>query len=214
PVYNRPVFLRLDGDLNPFAMERAINEVVRRHDALRASFPVLDGQPRQLISDAKAFSIPIVDLSGLPEIDRENRARELAHEEARRPFDLVGELLFRVRLLRLKQTSHLLMVTMHHIVSDGWSYEVFLRELDALYRAFSEGRASPLPELVVQYPHFVRWKRDLLQAGTLKHQLRYWARQLDGGWPVLDLPIDRTRPQSPTFRGATQIFVLPENLSE
>jgi amino acid adenylation domain-containing protein len=206
--------LSLSGPLDVDALERSLEEILRRHEGLRTTFPLADGTPVQVIAPHRARSLPVTDLREVPESGRKDHARQLAMEEFRRPFDLSGGPLFRAALLRLEEKEHVLLVTMHHIVSDGWSMGVLFREMAPLYEAFSGGKPSPLAELSVQYADFSQWQRRWLQGEVLEKQLSYWKRQLAGELPVLDLPTDRPRPPVQTYNGATCSLMLPRELSE
>ena len=209
PLYNIPNAIRLKGSLNVRPLEQSLSEIVRRHEALRTTFSAVNGQPIQVIHPAVTLLLPIADLREVPETQREVEAQRLATEEAQRPFDLVNEQLFRVKLLHLAEEEHLLLLTMHHIVSDGWSLGVFMRELTALYEAFSTEKSSSLPELPIQYADFAVWQNEWLVGEVLEVQLNYWKRHLGGQLPVLDLPTDRPRPPVQTYRGARQSLELP-----
>ncbi len=208
--YNMPVVLWLEGTLDVGALERALTELSRRHEVLRTTFA--DG-PVQLIHPPTPVSLPVVDLTALPESAREGEALRRAREEARRPFDLVRGPLFRASLLRLSGERHLLLVMMHHIVSDGWSMGVLVREAAALYAAFREGHASPLRELPVQYADYALWQRDWLQGDALDAQRSWWREHLAGAPPVLELPTDFPRPAVQGRRGAILTRVLPRELA-
>jgi amino acid adenylation domain-containing protein len=208
-VYNVPVAWRLGGALDEAALERALGEIVRRHEALRTVFAEAGGSPVQVIAPFGGFALPVEDLSGLGEADRDAAVVRRAGEEARRPFDLSAGPLFRARLLRLGAGEHVLLLSMHHIVSDGWSMGVLYRELAALYAAYREGRASPLPELAVQYADYAVWQREQGEGAVLERQLAYWRERLAGAPELLELPTDRPRPAVQTFRGA----IVPVELS-
>jgi amino acid adenylation domain-containing protein len=212
-VYNIPYPLSLEGELDPSILKSALEEVVRRHEVLRTTFRSLDGEPRQAIAPAGAFPLPIVDLQGLEEPQRRREATALVEWDAVRPFDLAAGPLLRATLLKLGPERHDLLLTMHHIVSDGWSMEILLRELAALYDAWAAGRPSPLAELPVQYADFAVWQRQWLSGGALARQLAYWRRQLAGAPAGLDLPADLPRPAVQTFTGATRSAELPAELS-
>ncbi|MGZ3459363.1 MAG: condensation domain-containing protein, partial [Archangium sp.] len=212
PLYNSPLSLRLKGALEVSVLERAFTELVRRHESLRTSFQDVLGQPVQLISPPAPFHLPVVELTGLEE--REAEARRLAEEEAGRPFDLARGSLLRATLLRLDDTEHVLLLTLHHIVSDGLSRGILVREMGALYEAFTAGRPSPLPELEVQYADYALWQRGWLRGEALESQLSYWREQLAGAPGVLELPTDRPRPSVPSFQGATLPVHLPRPLVE
>ncbi|HEY0607972.1 MAG TPA: amino acid adenylation domain-containing protein, partial [Herpetosiphonaceae bacterium] len=213
PAYNIPTAIRLIGRLDVAALKRSLDTIVERHEALRTTFTTLnDGQPVQVITPAQALPLPLTDLEALPEAEREPMARRLATEEVQRPFDLAQGPLLRVSLLYLGAEEHVLLLTMHHIVSDGWSMGVFVRELVTLYVAFSEGTTPALPELPIQYADYAVWQRRWLSGAVLAAQLDYWKQQLVDP-PVLDLPTDYLRPAVPSFRGAVHTFLLPAALS-
>jgi len=206
PFYNVPVAVRLRGLLDPAALAAAFREIVRRHEALRTRFPEEAGRPVQIVEDELLLPLPLLDLAGLPE--REAEAARLVHAEIRRPFDLGRGPLLRLTLLHLGEDEHLLLAVFHHIVSDGWSMGVFLRETADLYRAFAAGEPSPLPPLPLQYADFALWQRGWLAGEALERQLAWWRSQLEGV-PPLALPTDRPRPAVPAYRGARWPFSLP-----
>ncbi|HEX7318159.1 MAG TPA: amino acid adenylation domain-containing protein [Pyrinomonadaceae bacterium] len=212
-AYNIPAAVRLKGRLDASALGRALSEVVRRHEVLRTTFALADGSPVQVITDARP-ELLTVDLQGLPESEREEKAKQLATEEASYPFDLSQAPLLRALLLQLDEEDHVLILTTHHIASDGWSTNVLLREMATLYVAYSAGHASPLAELPIQYADFAAWQRNRLTGELLDTQLSYWREQLSGVPPVLELPTDRPRPAAQSFRGANESFTLDEELSE
>ena len=212
PTYHISHALRLSGTLDTEALKRSLKEILSRHEALRTTFAAVDGEPVQAISDTIDTKLPVQDLSGLPQAEREAEAKRLALEEKRRPFDLERGPLFRARLLRLDEEEHVLLISMHHIVSDGWSMGVFWRELGALYGAFARGGPSPLPELPIQYADYALWQRQWLKGEVLEEQLVYWKDQL-AELPVLELPTDHPRPAVQTHRGARQSLALPESLT-
>jgi len=213
-AYNIPAAVRLTGSLDVVALEQSLQEIVQRHEALRTTFAMVSGEPIQVISPVLALTLPLVDLHSLPEAQQEAEVERLATESAQQPFDLAMGPLLRATLLNLGEAEHVLLLTMHHIVSDGWSMGVLIRELAALYEAFSTGKPSPLPELPIQYADFAHWQRQWLQGEVLAAQLSYWQQQLAGAPAVLELPTDRPRPAVQTFRGATQFLALPEPLSQ
>ncbi|HEX6750599.1 MAG TPA: condensation domain-containing protein, partial [Longimicrobium sp.] len=213
-VYSLPMARRLGRALDEAVLERALGEIVRRHEALRTTFREVDGSPVQVIAPFGGFTLPVEDLSGLGEAEREVEARRRATEEAVLPFDLTAGPLFRAALLRLGAEDHVLLLSMHHIVSDGWSMEVFFRELAALYTAYSEGRESPLPELPVQYADYAVWQREQLRGEVLERQLAYWRERLAGAPELLELPTDHPRPAVQTFWGASERIELPGELLE
>ncbi|HEY0513939.1 MAG TPA: non-ribosomal peptide synthase/polyketide synthase, partial [Thermoanaerobaculia bacterium] len=201
-VYNMPTAYRLHGRLEPGALEAVLNEIVRRHEVLRTRLSDGLNGPVQVIEPAGPSVLPQVDLNGLPEPDRRREEARLTVEEARRPFDLERGPLLRTLLLRMGEGEWVLMLAMHHVISDGWSIGVMLRELEALYGAALAGLASPLPELPMQYADFAIWQREWLRGEELERQLAYWRGRLAGHPPVLELPVDRQRPMLQTFRGA------------
>jgi amino acid adenylation domain-containing protein len=192
-IYNRPSALRLTGRLDVMAMEQSINEMLRRHEALRTTFPLIDGEPAQVIMPAQPFRLSTLDLTSIPATERDVRARELAAQEAQRPFDLVEGPLLRATLLILDEQDQVLLVTLHHIISDGWSGEVFFHDLAKVYTAIATGQPISLPPLPVQYADFSLWQRDWLQGKRLDDLLAYWKQQLAGDLPVLELPKDQSR---------------------
>ena len=214
PFYNMPAALRLRGRFDAAAAGRVLHELVRRHETLRTVFSSVDGRPVQSILPDLAMPLPVADLERLSLPDREEAVARLTAEEARHPFDLAVGPLLRARLLRLASDEHILLLTMHHIVSDGWSMGVLTREMGALYAAFSQGRASPLPALTVHYADFAAWQRQWLRGSVLTEQLGYWKRQLAGAPPVLRLPTDRPRPPVQSFRGGSYEFAVDRELTE
>jgi amino acid adenylation domain-containing protein len=214
PFYNVPIAISLKGPLHADALKRSINEIVGRHEALRTTFPNREGNPVQVIAPHLTLELPVKDLRGIPEGEREGVARRLAGEESLAPFDLSSGPLVRVHLLRLGNEEHAFLLTMHHIISDGWSMGVFFRELVVLYEAFSRSKPSPLPDLPLQYADFAHWQRQWFQGEVLERQLSYWKRGLGGELPVLDLPADRPRPPIQTYHGATQSIFLSLELAE
>ncbi len=213
-VYNVPSAQRLRGPLDIGALEHSLGEIVGRHEALRTTFSVVEGEPVQVIAPAASISLPVSDLSHFANSEREEEARRLATAEARRPFDLSQGPLFRATLIRLDEDDHLLLLTMHHIVSDGWSMGVLHRELSVLYQAFSQGQPSPLADLPIQYADYAVWQREWLKKDELDRQLSYWKKQLEGVPAVLNLPTDRPRPAVQSHRGARQSITLSKELSE
>jgi amino acid adenylation domain-containing protein len=212
--YNESLFFRLSGVLNTAVLEQSLNEIIRRHEILRTNFIVENGQPWQVITEDVTIKLPVVELQELPVAERETQAKKIANSEARRPFDLIKEALFRGLLLRLNQEEHLVLLTMHHTVWDGWSAGVYLQELAEIYQAFSQGKSPSVPELTIQYTDFAVWQRNWLVGEELKTQISYWKEQLSGELPVLELPTDRPRSNAQNPQGATQIWRLPKILSD
>jgi NRPS condensation-like uncharacterized protein len=164
---------QFSGPLNLAALERSMSELIRRHESLRTTFQSIDGEPVQVIAEAQPRKIEVIDLSHLPRAKREAEAQRMARDEGEVPFDLSRGPLFRFRLVKLEEEEHLLLLTMHHIIADGWSLGVLGRELSALYQAFSMDQSSPLEELTIQYADFAVWQRQWLQGETLEKQLAY-----------------------------------------
>jgi aspartate racemase len=212
-AYNISSAYRLTGSLRVGALERSLEEIVRRHEALRTRFREVDGAPVQVIVPPAALRLPVVDLSARPADEREAEIARLNAQEAGRPFRIAEEPPRRFLLARCGPEEHVLIVILHHIVSDGWSYRVFLRELEAIYSAFRQEAPSPLPELKLQYVDYAAWQRAWLQGEALAQQLDYWTRKLSGGTPVLRLPTDRPRPAVQTHRGAVHLFEVGARLT-
>jgi len=214
PAYNRPTNIRLTGSLHVAALEKAINFIVRRHEVLRTSFPMIDGQPVQESAPSMTVKLPLVELSHLPSKEREVEVDRIARSEAQQKFDLSKLPLIKAKLLRLGSEAHILLLTMHHIIFDGWSALILLEELAAHYEALVTVGPSPLAPLPIQYADFAIWQRQRLQGERLESQLAYWKKQLGGSLPVLELPTDRPRSPVQTCRGAKQYLLLPKNLSD
>ncbi|HST62903.1 MAG TPA: amino acid adenylation domain-containing protein, partial [Longimicrobium sp.] len=210
--YNLPEALWLRGALDAAALERALGEIVRRHESLRTTFAQADGGPVQVIAPFAGFVLPIQDLSALDEDARETETRRRIAENAERPFDLAAGPLFRAELLRLSADEHVLLLCMHHIVSDGWSMGVLFGELSALYDAFVAGNPSPLPPLPVQYAAYAVWQREQLRGEPLERELAWWKAQLAGAPELLELPSDHPRPAVQTYRGASAPVQYPPAL--
>ncbi|MEH2169753.1 MAG: amino acid adenylation domain-containing protein [Nostoc sp.] len=213
-VYNLPYGLRISGNLRVDALQQAFATIVTRHEILRTTFTTVDGNPVQVIAKSRAIVIPVVNLSEWLEVDRAAQVQRLITKEAEHPFDLAHDSLLRVTLLQLGEKEYLLLLTLHHIIFDGWSLGIFIGELTALYKAFSTGTASPLPELPIQYADYAIWQREWLQGMELKTRLDYWKQQLAGSLPVLELPTDRPRLAVQNFQGATESFSLSSDLSQ
>jgi amino acid adenylation domain-containing protein/non-ribosomal peptide synthase protein (TIGR01720 family) len=213
PFYNVPFALRLSGELDVPALQASLNEIVRRHESLRTTFAVSAGQPVQVIAPAQPVLLPITDLHHLTDAPRQAEACRLATVEAQRPFDLEQGPLLRLGLLRLAAQEHVLLFSMHHIITDGWSLGVFVRELGALYSAFIAGRSALLSPLPLQYADYAVWQRQWLQGEVLDRQLAYWKKRL-AGVPALALPTDWPRPATQNFRGAGHSFLIPKEISD
>jgi len=213
-AYNIPAAVRLEGPLNVAALERALNEIVARHESLRTTFGRVDGRPTQSIAPVLTITLPVVDLRYLSVPERAAEVRRRVTAEARRPFDLSRGPLLRGTVLRLGSAEHVGLLTMHHIVSDGWSTGILIRELAALYVAYCAGGSSPLPAPGIQYADFAHWQRQWLQGDVLEAQIAYWKEKLAGALVSIELPTDHPRPLAQTFRGAHQAMVLPKNLQD
>ncbi len=212
-AYNISQPMRIVGCLNVTALEQSFDEVVRRHEVLRTTFTVVDGQPLQVIAPSSRFTLAVVDLQELSPNQREAEVLRLASEEAQQPFDLTKGPLLRVTLLQLATAEYALLLTMHHIVADGWAIGVLIHEIATLYKAFSVGKPSLLSEISIQYADFAVWQRQWFQKEQLETQLAYWQQQL-GGIPVVELPNDYPRSTIQTFSGAREALILPKTLSE
>ncbi len=213
PSYNVQVGASLRGPLRVDALEEALTEIVRRHETLRTTFSDAGGEPLQIVSAPPRLRLSPLHLAG-PADGREAEARRLAAEEALRPFDLTRGPLFRALLIRVDDEHHVLALTMHHIITDGWSTGVLFRELGALYGAFSTGGPSPLPELPIQYADFAVWQREPLRREVFEKQLAYWKRQLSRNLPAVDLPAAAAHHVVPSYRGARRSFLLPPEMEE
>ncbi|NER82687.1 MAG: AMP-binding protein, partial [Leptolyngbya sp. SIO1D8] len=210
--YNEHFAIQLIGLLEVAALKKSLNEIVKRHEVLRTTFEMCEGQPVQIIAPNLTFALPVVDLRQFSEARQRKEVQRLSLEQSQRPFDLVQGPLLRCSLLELSERNHVLLFTMHHIVYDGWSGSIFTHELSALYQAFSTGKSALLPDLPIQYSDFAVWQRHELQESKLAPQLSYWKQQLKNAPPLLQLPTDRPRPLVPSYRGARQSFLLPKDL--
>jgi amino acid adenylation domain-containing protein len=215
PVYNMPFPLRMRGVLDVASLERALGEVIRRHDSLRTRFAVVDGRPVQRVEPAGDFHLPVDDLAAFSTAEaREAEMARRLHEGSVAPFDLEHGPLVRLHLLRVADDDHVLLVAMHHVVSDGWSMGVFWREVTTLYRAFGAGDESPLPPLPLQYADFAVWQRAWLAGETLDRQVAWWREHLSGAPALLELPTDRPRPATQSHRGDGYGFTIPADVAE
>lgn len=212
--YNMLEALRLDGALNIVALEQSLNELVRRHEILRTTFPTLDGKPIQKIAPATTLNLSIHDLQGLSADEQTAQIQQIAESQAYASFNLAFGPLVQFTLLQLSIKEYVLLLKMHHIIYDGWSLNIFFGELSQLYAAFTQGLPNPLPELSVQYADFAFWQRQWLTGEVLEHQVNYWQKQLAGVPPVLELPTDKPRPPIQTFQGAAKSLVLDRELTQ
>ena len=213
-AYNINTALRLNGILHIEALRQAVEAIVQRHEVLRTHFAWAEGEPVQIIEEKSGVQVELESLRGLPAEEWETEVRRRAGEEAGRSFDLGRGPLFRVRVLEAEDRQHVLLLSMHHIVSDGWSAGILLRELSALYEAFVSGAQAELTELPVQYADFAAWQRQWLDGGALEQQLSYWREQLRGSTGLLELPADYRRPALKGWRGAVKRFVLAEDTTD
>ncbi|BAY25366.1 amino acid adenylation [Calothrix sp. NIES-2100] len=212
--YNIPLALRLVGTLQVAALEQSLEEIIYRHEALRTNFVTVDGQATQVIGDRKQGLVSVVDLKHLPTTEQETALHQLAQQQAQQPFNLATEALVRVTLVILSEIEHALLVCIHHIVFDGWSMDVFVQELAALYNGYSQGQSPSLAPLPIQYADFAIWQRQWLQGDVLQSQLNYWQQQLKDAPALLPLPTDRPRPAVQTFSGAYHEFSLSAQLTD
>jgi amino acid adenylation domain-containing protein len=212
-TYNIPFAFRLSGPLDLTALQQAMNAMVTRHESLRTTFSSRDGDPQQIIADQLPLSIAVVALSSWPEALREAEALRLATEEVQRPFDLTHGPLLRTLVVQLGANDHLLVITWHHIIVDGWSLGVFTRELRVLYEAYCNGRAPVLPALPLQYADFAVWQRQWMQGESIAKQISYWKAKLAGAPASLPLPTDHPRPAQQTYHGSRLTFLIPPSLT-
>jgi hypothetical protein len=213
-AYNIPAAVRLSGSLHVAALAASLAMLVQRHEALRTAFPMIEGTPVQIIAPSQPVALPLIDLQWLPAEAQALEVQRLATAEARCSFDLAQGPLLRVTLLRLGDAEHVLLVTLHHIVADGWSLGIVVREVAILYDACLHGQPSPLPSLPIQYADFAQWQRTWLQGEVLEAQLAYWRKQLAGAPPMLELPTDRSRSPVQTFKGAALSIGLGVELTQ
>ncbi|HEU4963753.1 MAG TPA: condensation domain-containing protein, partial [Bacilli bacterium] len=214
PAYNIFFAIELNGALRIDVLERSFYEVIQRHESLRTSFTAESeaGEAVQVIAQATPFPLPLVELQDLPEREKHEQVERLARQEARTPFDLTEDRLIRARLLKLSEVEHILLLTQHHIVTDGWSLGVLITEMAAFYDAFVSGNRPQVPELSIQYADFALWQREWFQGEELRKQLDYWKGKLGGSLPVLQLPTDFPRPPMQTDNGARRKFLIPQAL--
>lgn len=212
-AYNISLVLRIRGELDVESFQRSLRKVVQRHESLRTRFVFRNSEPQQIIEEHSALDIPFHDLTAISEATRKSASETRIAELILRPFDLSRAPLLRVALLKVEEQHYIWVLVMHHIISDGWSLSVFLRELSLIYAAFSIGEPCPLAELPIQYADFTMWQRDWLTGETLQAQTQYWKQQLQG-LQILELPTDYVRPPAQSYRGATVTFDLPASLGK
>ncbi len=213
PFYNVPSALEIKGPLNRDALVRALRAIVRRHEVLRTTFTEVDGRPMQVVHDDMELDVPLLDLSALPAAERAQKLADEMAAEARRPFDLRRGPLVRAEIVILSDEEHMLLTTLHHIVSDGWTRGILNREIQALYAAFVDDKPSPLPELAIHYADYAAWQKGWLTGEVLDRQIAYWKRQLEGAPQAIELPTDKPRPAVQRFRGARAHVMLSKEAS-
>ena len=213
PTWNLPVRFRLQGALDTTLVERAFNEIVRRHEALRTTFAIVGGEPAQVIAPSLNITVPVTDLRHLPKPEKDAEADRLSLEEAHKRFDLTAGPLFRVGLLRVEDEDYVLMVSPHHSVADYWSVGLISNELGALYEAYARGLDSPLPPLPIQYGDYAIWQREQAESAPVQKELSYWTEQLKD-LPLIEFPTDRPRPAFPTYNSTITSILLPTALTD
>ncbi|HWI18472.1 MAG TPA: amino acid adenylation domain-containing protein, partial [Vicinamibacterales bacterium] len=213
-TYNMPTAFRMRGSLDVATLERALTEIIRRHEVLRTNIRQSEGTPVAEVHADAAGYFTLVDLPGLDDAARDAEIARRSTEDARRPFDLARDRLMRITILRFDATDHVMLVNMHHIVSDGWSLGVIVKEMLALYSAMAAGQSSPLPDLPIQYGDFAIWQREWLSGPQLDPQIQFWREHLSGAPALLALPTDRPRPPVQTFRGRTHQFTIDRDRLE
>ncbi len=211
--YNIPSALRLNGALDVSALEKSMAAIISRHESLRTTFSDVEGKPVQIISEPEEFELDVIDISALSEEDRESEAAKIVRKDANAPFDLSSGPLLRAGLIKLADDEHVILLNMHHIISDGWSVGILINEVIQLYLAFSSGKPSLLTDMEIQYADFAVWQQNWLSGEVLENQINYWKNQLAGAPPLLELPTDRPRPAMQTFNGAKESFQLSEELT-
>src|SRR5450631_353999 len=207
PTWSVPVRFRLQGSLDPALLERAFNQIIRRHEVLRTTFTVVDGKPAQVIKSALQIEVPVVDLRHLAKLERDAEVDRLSFNEARWRFDIAVGPLFRVTLLRIEDNEHVMLVTPHHSVIDYLSVGLISNELGAIYEAYSRNVDPVLPELTIQYGDYAVWQREQSESPAVQKELAYWKEQLKD-LPLLDFPPDRPRQASPTFEATITSLLL------
>ena len=212
--YNIPTGVKLQGNLKLDILEQSLNEIIRRHEVLRTNFKTESGQPQQIINPERKINLIIHDLENLTIAEQEAQILELSRQETTQAFNLEKDLLLRVTVIRIKPQEHIVLLVMHHIISDGWSMDIVVRELITLYKAYCAGEESPFPELDLQYADFASWQREWLQGEVLEQQLTYWKQHLSGTLTVLQLPTDFPRSRVQTFKGANHTFELGTELTQ
>jgi amino acid adenylation domain-containing protein len=211
-AYNLVRAFRISGPLNIDALTSAIAAAVRRHESLRTIFESVDGLARQIVLPEVVVKVPVLNLTDLPEGERKAAALRIASEEGKKPFDLTRGPLLRSVLLRLDRDQYILVLAMHHIITDGWSISILFRELTQFYEAFMEGTVPELPELPVQYAEYAQWQREYIAGEVLARQVKYWKTKLAGAPTLLDLPTDYARPSNHSWQGATEELIFDKQV--
>jgi amino acid adenylation domain-containing protein len=214
PVFNVPIAVRLLQATDVSVLQKSLTEIVRRHEVFRTTFITVDGRPAPVISSNLDHELEVIDLTVHSSLERDAESRRLIEAEALRPFDLAHGPLIRTSLIKLGEKQSIFLLTMHHIISDGWSIVLFFQELSTLYQAFANGKPSPLVEPLIQYTDYAAWQREWLRGEVLDRQLSYWKNKLRGELPVLELPADRPRPAVQTYSGARLTLTLPAELTQ
>lgn len=214
PFYNNSIALSFNGFLDVTNLELSLTALAQRHETLRTNFNVVAGQSVQVIAQTQAISLSLVDLQDLAADRQSIEVKQLIKAEAQIPFKLSTDALWRTKLLQLSRESHILIITIHHIISDGWSMGVLVNDLTSLYQSFCNQTSPTLPALTLQYADFAEWQYQWLQGDRLASQLNYWKQQLEGALPILDLPSDRPRPSTQTYRGAVATFQYDRHLTQ
>src|SRR5207302_4163682 len=207
-AYNLVRAFRITGPLNVNALTSAIRAVIRRHESLRTIFESVDGEARQVVLSDVDVQVPILNLADFPESVREREALRIASEEGKKPFDLTRGPLLRTALLQLSRDQYILVLAMHHIITDGWSISILFRELTHCYEAFASGREPQLPELPIRYVEYAQWQREYIAGELLAKQVKYWKNKLAGAQTILDLPTDRPRPTTHSLHEATEVLIV------
>ncbi|MEM6404508.1 MAG: condensation domain-containing protein, partial [Cyanobacteria bacterium P01_D01_bin.116] len=213
-TYNIPIVINLEGSVNQAILQKCLNEIVRRHEVLRTSFTLNDGQPVQIVNQAEPLVLAVEDLRSLPESGRNHALQRLNTEFAQKPFDLSSKSLIRAIFAQINEKNYHLIIVLHHIIADGWSIGILIKELVGLYDAYSKNEVPQLPELPIQYRDFLNWQRKSIDSERTQPLLTYWKQKLQGELSVLNLPTDRPRPPVQTFKGAQAKLVLPQTLRQ
>ncbi|EAZ91849.1 non-ribosomal peptide synthetase [Crocosphaera chwakensis] len=213
-TYNMPSVLNIEGNLNQEALEKSINQIIQRHESLRTRFETLNGEPIQVIDIEGNLTVEIINLESLEPAKKERRTKQLIEQEIQKPFNLSQDRLIRASLIKLGTKNHIFLITMHHIISDGWSMGVFVQELTTLYSGYVEGKKTQLSPLKIQYADFAVWQREWLSGENLQNKIDYWKTKLSGLPPLLELPTDYARPPKQTFQGSHYTFTVSHELTQ